>query len=103
MYQAILACKGVPVELGLEGAVDVVKEFRHRPWHQNVHCDWDGKELILCAENDWDADAKALLDEFSDAISACIPGTFGYEVEVRSVTAIPRQNRSTLRFSVIVG
>lgn len=89
MYHVILACKGVPAALGAAGALDVAEEFTHRPWQQNVRCEWDGQELLLFAENDWDADAKALLDEFSDAISACIPGTFGYGIEIRSISSDP--------------
>lgn len=89
MYQVTLACKGVPVELGPAAALDVAEEFSHRPWHPNVRCEWNGEELLLCAENDWDEDAKALLDEFSDALSACIPGTFGFAVEIRSIAAVP--------------
>jgi hypothetical protein len=89
MYRITLACKGVPDALGPGGALDVVEEFSHRPWHQNVRCEWNGQELLLFAENDWDADAKALLDEFSDVISACIPGTFGYGIEIRSITSGP--------------
>jgi hypothetical protein len=52
MYQVTLACKGVPITLGPAGAVD---------------CEWSGEELLLCEQNDWDGDAKALLDEFSDS------------------------------------
>jgi hypothetical protein len=89
MYRIILACTGVPAALGPAGALDVTEEFSHRPWHQNVHCEWDGQELLLRAENDWDADAKAIIDEFSDAVSACLPGTFGYEIKLISLTAAP--------------
>ena len=89
MYQITLTCKGVPAGLGAEGAVDVTEEFVHRPWHRNVRCEWDGSELILHAENDWDADGKALVDEFSDAISACIPGTFEGELKIRSIKTVP--------------
>jgi hypothetical protein len=85
MYKVILACKGVPPELGVAAATDISEEFTHRQWHQNVRCEWDQTRLLLHADNDWDADAKALLDEFSDAISACIPGTFGYSIEVVSI------------------
>jgi hypothetical protein len=87
MYQIILACAGVPDALGPEAALDVAEEFRHRPWHQDVRCEWDGRELVLFAENDWDADAKALMDEFSDAVSACTPATFGYQIKLRSITS----------------
>jgi hypothetical protein len=68
---------------------DIAEEFTHRPWHQNVVCEWDGQQLLLHAETDWDADSKALLDEFSDAVSACIAGTFRYGLEVKSVIRVP--------------
>ncbi len=89
MYQVTLICKGVPTQLGQAGAIDITEEFTHRLWHQNVLCEWDGEQLLLHAESDWDADGKALLDEFSDAISACIVGTFGYGLEVKSVIVVP--------------
>jgi hypothetical protein len=89
MYRVTLICKGVPTQLGQAGAIDVTEEFTHRPWHQNVLCEWNGQELLLHAESDWDVDGKALLDEFSDAISACIAGTFGYGLEVKSIIVVP--------------
>jgi hypothetical protein len=75
-YRVVLACDGVPLDAGPRGAVDIAEEFTHRPWHQNVTCTWDGQSLILEAENDFDADGLALMDEFSDAISACIKDLF---------------------------
>lgn len=89
MYRITLACEGVPPELGPVAAIDITEEFTHRQWHQNVRCEWDRTRLLLYAENDWDGDAIALLDEFSDAISACIEGTFGYGIEIVSVTTTP--------------
>jgi hypothetical protein len=89
MYQVTLICKDVPTQLGQAGAIDITEEFTHRPWHQNVLCEWDGQQLVLHAESDWDSDGKALLDEFSDAVSACIAGTFGYGLEVKSVIVVP--------------
>lgn len=88
MYRITLACNGIPSRLGPVGAADVTEEFSHRPWHQNVRCEWDGERLLLHAENDWDADGKALLDEFSDAVSASIEETFGYGLEVVSITSV---------------
>ena len=35
-------------------------------------CTWDGERLILQADNDYDPEGLALLDEFSDNISAFI-------------------------------
>ena len=89
MYRVTLTCKGVPTQLGQSGASAITEEFTHRPWHQSVLCEWDGQQLILNAESDWDGDGKALLDEFSDAISACIAGAFAYSLEVKSVVVVP--------------
>jgi len=62
MYRIVLACEGVPPELGPAAAIDINEEFTHRQWHQNVRCEWDQTRLLLYAENDWDGDGKALLD-----------------------------------------
>lgn len=72
MYRIVLACDGVPVSAGPQGAIHIAEEFTHRPWHQNVTCLWDGRSLILPAENDYDDKGLALTDEFSDAVVACI-------------------------------
>jgi hypothetical protein len=72
LYRIVLACDGVPALAGPQGAIDIAEEFTHRPWHQNVTCSWDGRSLILAAENDYDEKGLALLDEFSDAVVACI-------------------------------
>jgi hypothetical protein len=80
-----LACKGVPAHAGTIGARDIAEEFKHRPWHENVTCVWDGAQLILQAENDFDSNGLALVDEFSDVISACIEGGFDGDIEILSI------------------
>ena len=97
MYQVILACKGVPVELGPAGALDVVEEFSHRPCHQNVRCEWNGEELVLYAENDWDEDAKGHL--VMSSLTLYRPAFLGHLVirsEIRSVAAVPATNRGKI-------
>ena len=76
MFRIVLACDGVPKDVGAQAAVDITEEFTHRPWHTNAQCRWDGERLILQAENDVDADGEALSDEFSDAIAACVAPHF---------------------------
>ncbi len=88
MYRIVLACKGVPANAGIVGARDITEEFTHRPWHENVTCVWNGSQLILQADNDFDSNGLALVDEFSDAISACIKDGFDGDIEVLSVTAL---------------
>jgi hypothetical protein len=84
-FRIVLVCTGVPANLGEQGASDITEEFTHRQWHQEVRCDWDGSSLILQAVNDYDEDGKALADEFSDAIAACITGGFNGEINLRSI------------------
>jgi len=72
MFHIVLEWRGVPEGAGAQAAIDIVEEFTHRPWHQNVTCTWEGQVLRLEADNDYDEDGVALLDEFSDAIAACI-------------------------------
>jgi hypothetical protein len=88
IYRITLACTGVPPELGSQGAIDITEEFIHRPWHQNARCEWDGVDLILRAENDYDKDGRALMDEFSDSISAYISKPLEGEIEVRSIQVL---------------
>ncbi len=89
MYRIVLACSGVPAHAGEAAARDITEEFTHRPWHKNVSCKWIGSQLILQADNDFDSSGLALLDEFSDAISACIEDGFDGDVDVVSVSPLP--------------
>ena len=89
MYRIVLACKGVPANVGAVAARDITEEFTHRPWHQNVRCEWDGARLVLQGEHDFDSNGLALLDEFSDAISASIADGFDGGIEVVSVSHLP--------------
>lgn len=86
VYKAVLTCSGIPHCQGAEAAADIAREFvEQRSWHKNVRCIWDGEQLILEAENDYDPEGKALADEFSDCVSAFVAGTFGYQIAVESV------------------
>jgi len=86
MYRIVLACEGVPEEVGETGARDITESFTQRAWHQNVRCEYDGSRLVLQAENNFDADGKALLDEFSDEIFACIREPFDGDIRSYLVT-----------------
>ncbi len=72
MFHIVLECEGLPNAAGSQAAADITNEFTHRPWHHNVTCTWDGRILRLEADNDNDERGLALLDEFSDAITACV-------------------------------
>jgi len=89
MYRIVLACKVVSAHEGLTGAQCIQEEFTRRPWHTNVKCEWDDGRLILQADNDYDSNGRALMDEFSDSISACISNAGDGVIEVLSVTVLP--------------
>ena len=72
MYRIVLACNGIPAHARTSAARDITEEFTRRPWNKNVLCKWHGTQLILQADSDVDSYGLALLDEFSDVMSACI-------------------------------
>jgi hypothetical protein len=89
MFRIVLACYGVPVSAGPAAAIDITREFaEHRPWHQNVRCTWDGSRLVLEGNNEVDSNGLAMLDEFSDCLSAYIVELFDGEIKVESVTRL---------------
>jgi hypothetical protein len=85
MYRIVLTCTGVPSDAGEAGAREIAEEFTHRKQHQNVTCAWNGSQLILQADNDFDSNGSALVDDFSDAISACIKDGFDGDVRILSI------------------
>jgi hypothetical protein len=92
MYRIVLVCVDVPEDRGETGAVDILQELADRPEYSNVRCIWDGTELTLQADSDWDDDGKNLIDEFSDCISACIDVGFDGDIETRSITVMPDES-----------
>ncbi|WP_294120701.1 hypothetical protein [Sphingomonas sp.] len=69
--------------------MDIEKEFRdHRPHHKNVRCSFEDGRLVLQADNDFDPDGLALMDEFSDCISAYITTLFDGDLRLVSSEAI---------------
>jgi hypothetical protein len=73
MYRIQISCKGISESAAKASVADIFREFDERPWQHNVQCRWDGSRVVLQAENDYDSTGQALLDEFSDAVCACIP------------------------------
>ena len=89
MYRVTLICNGLPKGAGQEAATDIQNEFlENRDWHSNVVCSWDGEKLKLVAENDFDQDGQALLDEFGDCIAAYVIDYFDSNIKIESVNEI---------------
>lgn len=89
MFRIVLSCDGVPPSAAPEVALDIAAEFtEHRTWHRKVSCRWTGSQLILQAENDFDSEGLALMDEFSDCLSAFIAGPFDGTIKLESLTVL---------------
>jgi hypothetical protein len=94
MYRIVLSCTGIPEKEGASGASDVIEEFGRRPWHQRVTCVWKNQKLIFTAENDFDADGRALAAEFSDAVCACLPASLAVQVQIESVLKFDEKQKA---------
>jgi hypothetical protein len=85
-YRIKLVCDGVPGSAGPEAARDITMAFRtHYPHEQNALCSYVAGKLTLVAENDYDPDGLALMDEFSDSLSAYVAEQFDGEISIVSV------------------
>jgi hypothetical protein len=62
-----------------------------------VSCRWDGSFLILQADNDFDSNGLALIDEFSDAISACIKDPGDGDINLVSVTVLGDESANQIQ------
>ena len=88
-YRITITCRGVSAEQGASASACIVEEFTHRPWHTNVDCRWDGELLSLTADNDYDDHGRALLDEFHDAVVACVNVERDITFNIKSVDTQP--------------
>lgn len=88
LYRITVTCKGLTESEGQPAPAGVAEEFRHRPWHQNVTCKWANGLLQVEADNDYDRNGKALLDEFMDAVAACVNANGDMQFEIASVVRV---------------
>ncbi|APP78599.1 hypothetical protein [Xanthomonas hortorum] len=93
MFKITVSCRGMSEQSALAGLSEITDEFASRPWHENVSCRWESDYIVLEAQNDFDPEGKALLDEFSDAICACLPiESAPISFAVESVREVPGSN-----------
>lgn len=85
MLRIAVQCSGLSEAEGAAAVPGILEEFSHRPWHTDVECSWASGTLTLTASNDFDSNGQALLDEFGDAILACIHCSGPIRVDVVSV------------------
>ncbi len=89
MFRVTLACENVPASAGAKAAKDIQHEFAERRLHhKKVVCAYTNGELVLTAENDFDPNGLALMDEFSDCISAYIEELFDGEIRLVEAVAV---------------
>jgi len=85
MYRITLICSGLSDAEGRSSMPDILEEFTHRQWHTDANCEWKEGILRFSATNDFDKAGLALLDEFGDAINACINYSGDIHFAVESV------------------
>jgi hypothetical protein len=80
-----VSCSGLSDAEGSAAVADVAEEFAGRPWQRDVRCEWVDGTLRLTATSDNDFN-EALLDEFWDAVIACVAteNTIRFRVEAVS-------------------
>ena len=88
MYRVTLTCSGLTEIEGAAAVDDILEEFTHRPWHTNVSCEWKDGVLRLSGTNEVDETGLALLDEFGDAISACVNYAGRIHLAIESVSRV---------------
>ena len=93
MFHITIVCDGLSNSAGEEAARDIAQDFaEHRTWHDYVACEWESSRLVLRAENDFDDDGAATLDEFSKCISAHVAEPGNFVVAIQSVSETEDDN-----------
>ena len=86
VYHITLTCSGLSGKEGAAAVPCILEEFTHRPWHQNVRSRWQDGLLWLEGESDYDPKGEALLDEFWDAVFACLHFSGSVHFDIVSVS-----------------
>jgi hypothetical protein len=72
MYRIVAICDGVSPSCGEEAARDITAEFvALGDQYQSVQCEWNGTELVLRAESEWDEGGGLTADFFYKCVFAC--------------------------------
>jgi hypothetical protein len=73
MYRIVLTCDGVLPSCGEEGARDITAEFAALgDQYLSAKCEWNGSELVLRAESEWDEGGGLTADYFYKCVFACV-------------------------------
>ena len=88
MFRIVLTCSETPAFIWDTWLLRILRWpslQEYRRWHKNVRRTWDGSCLVLEAENDYDSNGLALVDEFSDCLCAYLQ-PFDGAIGIVSVT-----------------
>jgi hypothetical protein len=88
MYRVTVICSGPNDIEGSSSVSDILEEFTYRLWNMDTNCEWKDGILYFSATNDFDKDRLALLDEFGDAISACINYSGNIQLAIEAVKTL---------------
>ncbi len=72
MYRVTVVSMGLTEAQLVMAVPDMLAEFAERAWQMDVRCEARNGALRLSALNDFDSSGQALLDEFADAVMACV-------------------------------
>jgi hypothetical protein len=72
VYRIVLTCDGVPPSCGKEAAQGITYMFADLgEQYMSAKCEWNGSELVLRAESEWDEDGGLTADFFFKSVLAC--------------------------------
>ena len=88
MHRITVTCRGLSEAEGCDAPSAILEEFSHRPWWLDPECSWQGGELRFSATSDVDEQGSALLDEYWDAVIACVTTENALQFAIVSSTPI---------------
>lgn len=88
LFQVTVRCSGIPLDELSKTAKSVDLDFRKFcPWHRNSRCWVKEAQLMLRAQNDFDAEGEALCEDLRASLQG-IASSFG-KIEVVAVEPLP--------------
>jgi hypothetical protein len=72
MYRIVAICDGVQPGCGVEAARNITAEFAALgDQYVSAQCEWNGSELVLRADSEWDENGGLTADYFYKCVFAC--------------------------------
>jgi len=72
MYRILAICDGMQPNCGEQAARDITAEFAALgDQYLSAQCEWNGTELVLRADSEWDEQGQLTADYFYKCVLAC--------------------------------